>query len=253
MPEPGPERLAALWKLVLEEDESILSDVLHYLNTVPRNDLFEFKAQMTRRQIVEGFKDSEEYPIRLIAYARLLAVCGSPTDAQEVAAMLARIDAGEVKAGRAELFAAHAVLKGPAALDEIDRRLTRVATEHGERLELLEALRAIGEISPKNSGIPRERLLKSLHGLLDDARLAPDAIAVLAHVEDWKLVDRLAEKFQQVPVRRAIFAFLVACPTAEGKKLLEELKEQTPEGWQEYQAGVEAARRERERREAESE
>jgi hypothetical protein len=77
--------------------------------------------------------------------------------------------------------------------------------------------------------IPRERIVKSLHYMLDRPELADLVIVDLARWEDWSVMDRLVDLFKKADdksswVRVPVVRYLMACPKPKAKKHLEELE-----------------------------
>jgi len=125
-------------------------------------------------------------------------------------------------------------LKGPEALDLVDRLfLDRKGREvpFTETYAAVMALRFLGEESDL---VPRDRVLASLRLLLEEPKLADLVIADLARWQDWSVIDRLVTLFKEAQadnifVREPIVNYLRACPLAEAADAVAELEKIDPE------------------------
>jgi len=115
-------------------------------------------------------------------YATMLGVCGGPDDAQRIERLLVGTDLtpdeAEARSGLDALIACYAALRGPEALDVVDRLfLERRGREvpFAETYAAVMALRFLGEESDL---VPRDRVLQSLRILLAEPKLADLVITI---------------------------------------------------------------------------
>jgi hypothetical protein len=176
-------------------------------------------------------------------YATMLGVCGTPADADRIGAILAGKTAtggplpqeqAEIRGGLDALIACYVALRGPEALDLVDRLfLNRKGRDvpFAETYAAVMALRFLGEESDL---VPRERVLASLRLLLEEPKLADLVIADLARWQDWSVVEKLARIFKDAQtdnifVREPIVNYLRACPLPEAAAAVKELEKIDPE------------------------
>ena len=132
------------------------------------------------------------------------------------------------------MIACYVALKGPAALDLVDRLfLDRQGREvpFTETYAAVMALRFLGEESEL---VPKDRVLASLRLLLQEPKLADLVIADLARWQDWSAIDRLVTLFKEAKadnifVREPIVNYLRACPLPEAAAAVKELETIDPE------------------------
>jgi hypothetical protein len=133
----------------------------------------------------------------------------------------------EHKAGLDAMIACYMRLKGEASLPLVeDLYLKNTKAEYADTYSAIMALRFHGQ---ETDVIPREKIVKSLHHMLDRPELADLVIVDLARWEDWSVMDRLVDLFKKADdksswVRVPVVRYLMACPKPEAKKHLEELE-----------------------------
>jgi len=240
LPEKGPDRLAFFMGHLEDEDETLTRDAYDEFAVAPYEDVKGLKERMDPPQLLEWIENPKVPANRRRLYATMLGVCGTPAEAERIAAILEGKGVAaaepEVRNGLDALIACHVALQGEQALDLVDRLfLARKAREKEipftETYAAVMALRFLGEESDL---VPRERVLASLKLLLDEPKLADLVIADLARWQDWSVIERLVTIFKEAKpdnifVREPIVNYLRACPLPEAAAAVKELETIDPE------------------------
>lgn len=240
LPEKGADRLAFFLAHLEDEDDTLTRDAYDEFAVAPYEDVKALEDRMDAAQFLAWIEDPKIPANRRRLYATMLGICGTPADAERIAAILEgkglAAEEPEVRNGLDALIACYAALEGAPALDLVDRLfLRRVEGEKEvpftETYAAVMALRFLGEESDL---VPRERVLASLKLLLDEPKLADLVIADLARWQDWSVVDRLVAIFKDAKadnifVREPIVNYLRACPLPEAAAAVTELEQIDPE------------------------
>ncbi len=243
LPEKGPDRLAFFQQHLEDEDDALARDAYDEFAVAPYADVRGLKDRMDAAKLLAWIESPKVQANRRRLYATMLGVCGSPADAARIGAVLEGktadgeplpADKAEIRSGLDALIACYVALRGPAALDLVDRLfLERQGREvpFAETYAAVMALRFLGEESDL---VPRDRVLRSLRILLDEPKLADLVIADLARWQDWTVVDKLAAIFKDATsdnifVREPIVNYLRACPLPEAAAAVKELEKIDPE------------------------
>ncbi|MFM7138054.1 MAG: hypothetical protein ACKO1M_13445 [Planctomycetota bacterium] len=240
LPEKGPDRLTFFLGHLEDEDETLTRDAYDEFAVAPYEDVKGLKDKMDPARLLSWIEDPKVPANRRRLYATMLGVCGTPTEAERIAAILEgkgiAAEQPEVRNGLDALIACHVALQGDKALDLVDRLFLARAGQgkdvpFTETYAAVMALRFLGEESDL---VPRERVLQSLKLLLDEPKLADLVIADLARWQDWSVIDRLVTIFKEAKadnifVREPIVNYLRACPLPEAAAAVSELATIDPE------------------------
>ena len=243
IPEKGPERLAFFERHLEDEDDALARDAYDEFAIAPYADVRGLKDRMNPAKLLGWIENPKVQANRRRLYATMLGVCGTPADADRIGAILEGKTAtggplppeqAEIRGGLDALIACYVALRGPEALDLVDRLfLNRKGRDvpFAETYAAVMALRFLGEESDL---VPRERVLASLRLLLEEPKLADLVIADLARWQDWSVVDKLARIFKDAQadnifVREPIVNYLRACPLPEAAAAVKELEKIDPE------------------------
>ena len=243
LPEKGPERLAFFLGHLEDADETLARDAYDEFAVAPYADVKGLKDRMNPAQLLGWIENPKVQANRRRLYATMLGVCGTPADAERIGAILEGktaageplpADRAEIRTGLDALIACYVALRGPAALDLVDRLfLVRQGREvpFAETYAAVMALRFLGEESDL---VPRDRVLESLRLLLEEPKLADLVIADLSRWQDWSVVEKLAGIFKaaqadNIFVREPIVNYLRACPLPEAAAAVQELERIDPE------------------------
>jgi hypothetical protein len=238
LPEKGPDRLAFFQRHLEDADETLARDAYDEFAVAPYADVRGLADRMDSGRLLEWIENPKVQANRRRLYATMLGTCGTPRDADRIAQILANENLGPDKAesrnGLDALIACYVTLRGPEGLDLVDRLfLERKGREipFTETYAAVMALRFLGEESDK---VPRERVLTSLRLLLQEPKLADLVIADLARWQDWSVIDRLVELFEQAEadnifVREPIVNYLRACPLPKAAEAIAKLEKIDPE------------------------
>lgn len=238
LPEKGPDRLAFFQRHLEDADETLARDAYDEFAVAPYADVLGLADRMDSTRLLEWIENPKVQANRRRLYATMLGTCGSARDADRIAQILANENLGPEKAesrnGLDALIACYVTLRGPEGLDLVDKLfLDRKGREipFTETYAAVMALRFLGEESDK---VPRERVLASLRLLLQEPKLADLVIADLARWQDWSVIDRLVELFEQAEadnifVREPIVNYLRACPLPKAAEAIAKLEKIDPE------------------------
>jgi len=238
LPEKGAERLVFFQRYLEDPDEALARDAYDEFAVAPYADVRGLAGRMNSTQLLEWIENPKVQANRRRLYATMLGTCGSARDADRIAQILANENIGPEKAesrnGLDALIACYVTLRGPEGLDLVDKLfLDRKGREipFTETYAAVMALRFLGEESDK---VPRERVLASLRLLLEEPKLADLVIADLARWQDWSVIDRLVELFEQAEadnifVREPIVNYLRACPLPNAAEAIAKLEKIDPE------------------------
>ncbi len=245
LPEKGPERLAFFLGHLEDEDDTLTRDAYDEFAVAPYEDVQALEEQLDAAQLLAWIEDPDIPANRRRLYATMLGICGSPADAERIAAILEGegpvAENPEIRNGLDALIACYVALRGEAALDLVDQlfldRSAAAADDPPREVPFTEtyaavmALRFLGEESDL---VPRQRVLASLRLLLEEPKLADLVIADLARWEDWSVVDRLVTIFKRATpdnifVREPIVNYLRACPLPEAATAIGELEQIDPD------------------------
>lgn len=231
LPEKGAKRLEFFQKY-LEDKESLLArDAYDEFARAAYPDVLALKPNMDQKQLVGWIKDLDIPASRRRLYLTMLGVCGTEEHLPLLEEMLRSTDR-RLKAGLDAMIACYLTLKGPDGLPLIDDLfLKNTETEYSDTYAAIMALRFHGT---ESDIVPRERILKSLHHMLQRPALADLVIPDLARWEDWSQVDRLVELFKTADeksswVKVPVINYLRACPLPVAKQKLAELEKLDPE------------------------
>jgi hypothetical protein len=271
LPASGAERLAFFQEFLEHDDPLLAQDAYDEFARAPYEDVQALAPRMHHDRLVKWISDLEISPSRRRLYLTMLGVCGGKDDLPLLESMIvsdfdamegplmqivhygmamggpiglpAWVDIVEQrerqkKLGLDALVACYLTLRGPDGLDLIDERfLKNSAAEYTYIYSTIMALRFHGDL--ETGVLPRERLLKSMRLLLDNADFADQVILDLSRWEDWSVLDRLVEMFKTSDdtsyVRQPVVTYLTVAseqPSDVGpraKAALEELEQLAPE------------------------
>ncbi len=230
LPESGAKRLAFFYKYLECGDSLLERDSYDEFARAPYDDVKALKPYMNRQELLRWIQDPEVATSRKRLYLTMLGICGKPQDAQLLERILLS-PTDRPKMGLDAMIACYLTLKGPQGLPLVEKHfLGNPKASYSEVYAAIQALRFHGQ---SESVIPRKRLARAFHLLLDRPELADLVIPDLARWEDWSVMDRLVELFKQAEgkkswVRVPVVQYLKACPEPRAKELLKELEKIDP-------------------------
>ncbi len=230
LPESGAKRLAFFYKYLECGDSLLERDSYDEFARAPYDDVKALKPYLNRQELLRWVQDPEVATSRKRLYLTMLGICGKPEDAQLLERILLS-PTDRPKMGLDAMIACYLTLKGPQGLSLVEKHfLGNPKASYSEVYAAIQALRFHGQ---SESVIPRKRLARAFHLLLDRPELADLVIPDLARWEDWSVMDRLVELFKQAEgkkswVRVPVVQYLKACPEPRAKELLKELEKIDP-------------------------
>lgn len=238
LPEKGPDRLAFFQDHLEDEDETLARDAYDEFAVAPYADVKGLKEKMDAAKLLGWIENPKVQANRRRLYATMLGVCGSEADAERIGKILSgeglTPEQLEARSGLDALIACYVALKGPAALDLVDRLFLDRRDREVPFTETYSAVMALRFLGEESDLVPRDRVLQSLRLLLQEPKLADLVIADLARWQDWSAIDRLVTLFKEAKadnifVREPIVNYLRACPLPEAAAAVEELEAIDPE------------------------
>ena len=224
LPEKGPDRLAFFQDHLEDPDDTLARDAYDEFAVAPYADVKGLKEKMDPAKLLGWIENPKVQANRRRLYATMLGVCGGPDDAKRIERLLMGTDLGpdeaEARSGLDALIACYVALRGPEALDVVDRLFLERRGRDVPFAETYAAVMALRFLGEESDLVPRDRVLRSLRILLAEPKLADLVIADLARWQDWSVVDRLVTLFKEADertifVREPVVNYLRACPLPE--------------------------------------
>jgi len=231
LPEKGNERYKFFQEYLEHEDEMLARDAYDEFANAPYSALFELKPDMNHDQLVKWLQDPDLAANRRRLYFTMLGVCGGDDDLNMLESML-KSDDRKAKAGLDALIGCYLTLAGADGLSLVEKQF--IDNKESEYADTYAAIMAIRFHGTETDVIEKEKLLKTLHKMLDRPALADLVIADFARWEDWSVVDKLVHLFKTADedtswVRVPVIRYLMACPKPEAKEYLIELEKIDPD------------------------
>ena len=238
LPEKGPDRLAFFQEHLEDEDDTLARDAYDEFAVAPYADVRGLKDRMNPAELLAWIEDPKVQANRRRLYATMLGACGSMADAERIGRLLSgdglSAEQTEARSGLDALIACYVALKGPEALELVDRLFLDRKDRDVPFTETYSAVMALRFLGEESDLVPRDRVLASLRLLLEEPKLADLVIADLARWQDWSAVDRLVTLFKEAQadnifVREPIVNYLRACPLPEAAAAITQLEAIDPE------------------------
>lgn len=237
LPKEGVDRLVYFQNYLEDPEEMLARDAYDEYAKAPYATILALKDKMHHDKLVEWIKNPKVHASRRRLYLTMLGVCGKPSDVPMLGELIKSKDRQD-KAALDALVAAYLTLTAGQAESKTDGLplvedlfLRNQDAEYTDTYAAIMALRFHGQ---EEKLIPRERLVKAMHCMLDRPQLADLVIPDLARWEDWTAMDRLVELFKNADdesswVRVPVINYLRACPKPKAKEYLVELEKIDPE------------------------
>ena len=207
-------------------------DAFDEFANAPYPDIIALKPHMDREQLIAWIKATDTVPAsRRRLYLTMLGVCGEKEDANMLEGFM-RSDDREEKLGLDAMVACYLTLLGPEGMGTVKELfLSNEDSEYSDTYSAIMALRF--HASDEIDVIPRDQILSGFHCLLNRPELADLVIPDLARSEDWTVLPRMLELFENADaesnwIRVPIVNYVRACPLEESDELLEKLREIDP-------------------------
>ncbi|MDP6446560.1 MAG: hypothetical protein QGG36_15865 [Pirellulaceae bacterium] len=230
LPQEGAARLAFFQDYLEDSDEMLARDAYDEFAKAPYESVIALKSKMDHDQLVAWIKDQNVPASRRRLYLTMLGVCGGKNDLPFLESLLRSKDR-RAKAGLDALIACYLTLKGPDGLGLVeDLYLKNKKADYADTYAAIMAVRFHGNSAEI---IPRQRLVKALHHMLERPQLADLVIPDLARWDDWSQIDRLVKLFKEADeksswVKVPVINYLRACPKPEAAEIIKELEKLDP-------------------------
>lgn len=231
LPKQGPDRLA-FFQEYLEDPESILAgDAYDEFARAPYGEVKQLAERIHHDKLLTWIQDREVPASRRRLYLTMLGVCGTADDVPILEAMIKSPDR-QVRTALDAMAACYLILRGPEGLPLIEDLFFK--DEKAEYSDTYAAIMAIRFLGQESTAVPKERLVESLHFILERPQLADLVIPDLARWQDWSVVETLVDLFKKADeesswVRVPVINYLRACPKPEAKEYLAELEKIDPD------------------------
>ena len=231
LPATGNDRYVFFQDYLEDEDEMLARDAYDEFANAPYSALHDLKPKMKHDQLVEWIENPDIAANRRRLYFTMLGVCGTQDDLPLLEKMLSSDDRAS-KSGLDAMIGCYLTLAGADGLPLIDKLY--LANKEAEYADTYAAIMALRFHGTETDVIEKDRLLKSLHLMLDRPALADLVIADFARWEDWSVMDKLVKLFKEADeetswIRVPVIRYLMACPKPEAKEHLTELEKIDPD------------------------
>jgi hypothetical protein len=225
VPESGPERLEFFLKSLDSSEKMVADDAYNEFARAALKDLVAIKSKLNRHEVINKIKDSRTTRDFRRLYWTLLSICGSPEDSQFVAQAIqnrSRIDQDQL--GMDAAINCYLTLGGESALQSIERDF--LGNPQSQYVDAYSAINAIRVHSEEIRTISQERLQRAFRLVLARNELADLVIPDLARWQDWTVVQRMEELFQQADdstqfLKVPVINYLRVCPNPEAASALQ--------------------------------
>ncbi len=231
LPATGNDRYVFFQDYLEDEDEMLARDAYDEFANAPYSALHDLKPKMKHDQLVEWIENPDIAANRRRLYFTMLGVCGTKADLPLLEKMLSSSERAN-KSGLDAMIGCYLTLAGADGLPLIEKLY--LANKEAEYADTYAAIMALRFHGTETDVIEKDRLLKSLHLMLDRPALADLVIADFARWEDWSVMDKLVKLFKEADeetswVRVPVIRYLMACPKPEAKDYLTELEKIDPD------------------------
>ncbi|HMO15003.1 MAG TPA: hypothetical protein PKD64_02650 [Pirellulaceae bacterium] len=231
LPPPGPDRLAYFQGFFEDEITALADDAYDEFALATYDDVIALKDRMNHDKLIEFIQREDVLESRKRLYFTLLGVCGTEEDVPLLERLLSEKDR-EKRPGLDSMAACYLRIKGEAGLPLIEKLY--LSNKDAEYVDVFSIVQALRFHTTECDIIPKQRVAQAMRLVLDHAKIADIVISDLARLEDWSVVDRLAEMFRDTTgdtkwVRTPIASYMKACPKPEAKKYLAEFRTIDPD------------------------
>jgi len=209
-----------------DEDEMLARDAYDEFAKAPYDTVKALEPKMDHDRLISFVNNPEVPSNRRRLYFTMLGVCGTDADAKMLEEFMRSGDRKK-KAGLDSLIACYLILTGDKGLDKVEEQFLQ--NKDAEYADTYAAIMAIRFHGSEVDVIPRTRLTKSLHHMLERPELADLVIPDLARWEDWTVMNRLVDLFTNADensswVRVPVVNYLRACPLPIAEEKIEVLR-----------------------------
>lgn len=226
-----PSRLKFFLNYLEHRDEMLARDAYDEFAKAPYEDVISLRPHIDRQQMVDWITDTDVPVSRRRLYLTMLGVAGTEKDADMLETFM-RSNDRKKKAGLDAMIACYLTLKGNAGLPLVEKLF--LGNKEAEYSDTYAAIMAYRFHGTEGDVIPRNQLLVGLRMVLERPDLADLVIPDLARWEDWSVMPRLVQLFQDADedsnwVRVPVVNYLRACPLDEAQGYMEELTKIDPD------------------------
>lgn len=225
VPKTGPQRLEFFLKSLDSADKMVADDAYSEFARAALKDLVAIKSKMSRQEVITKIKDTRTTRDFRRLYWTLLSICGLPEDAQFVAeAIRNRGGSEQDRFGLDAAINCYLTLGGESALQRIEQDF--LGNPKADYVDAYAAINAIRVHSEEIKTISQERVKAAFRLVLARNELADLVIPDLARWQDWTVVQRIEELFQQADestqfLKVPAINYLRVCPNPEAASALQ--------------------------------
>ncbi|MCP4194211.1 MAG: hypothetical protein GY768_26675 [Planctomycetaceae bacterium] len=233
VPAMGRERLLFFLPYLESDDSLVANDAYNEFARASFTETAELRNDLSPDWVVQQIRDGNVSVRRRRLYWTLLSICGTQNDIGLFDELLERHRVDDTfRIGLDAAIACVVSLGEEAALQRIERQyLGNPDAEYGERYAAIMAVRAHDAQWEQFS---RLRLAQALRHVLVTPELADLVIPDLVKWQDWSVIPRLVELFENANeetqfVRVPVLKYLIKCPEPHAADALAQLSVQDPE------------------------
>lgn len=227
LPKSGPKRLVFFQDFLQDEESMLAFDAYDEFARAPYADLIAMKKEMKHDELIKWIQDDEIPVNRKRLYYTMLGVCGTQDDIKVFEKILRSGDRKKQR-GLDALVACYLNLKKADGLKLINEVfLTNPEADYVDLFSVVSALRFHGS---EVDFIKKSELVKSMRLVLNRPKDADMVIPDLIRWEDWTVVDKMIELFEQPAektssfIRVPIAQYLLVCPKKEAKAAVAKIR-----------------------------
>ena len=235
------EKLTYFLSFLEHSDPLIASDAWGEFANSAYEDIVAVRTQLPREKLRTWISQKDTSPERLGLFGMMLGLCGNDSDADFLRQQIGQGNGDEIRFGVEGLMGGLLLLSGAEGLKFIEE--TRMENSKASDLESLAIVQALQFVWTYESElIPKERLRKALHPMLNNESVREIAIRDLSRWNDWTLVSQLEQIYtvsheDDPGSTRAIVGYLMTCQKsdaassdqiAEAKALLDRIRAEQP-------------------------
>ena len=224
-------RLAFFVDYLADDDGVLAGDACNEFSKASYADMCAVKEKLPREKLRRWVEQTNVGRDRRRLYLLLLSICGTSDDVPMLAEWIRR-PARPGGPGLDVLIVAYLALAGVDGLPLVeDLFLKDPDAQYAHAYAAVAALRFCGN---EIRAIDRDRVVASMRLMLDRPAAADLVIPDLARWEDWSVIDRVVELFEEADddsswVRVPVVNYLRACPLPEAKTAIDRLAKIDPD------------------------
>ena len=232
---PSVERLRYFARYLEHADPLVAEDAYLEFGHAPFEDVARVADALDGQKLRRWLVDPGVPEARKGFYGLAIALAAPPADRAATASFLRECilaPENDFRAGFDGVLGGYLLLAGLPGLELIEARyFLNADSADGDVRHALTALRFYAEYGRE---IPTQRLAQAVAHLLSRPEFAAEAVTDLARWQAWSVLAEVVALYQQPRTderaRRAVVGYLLACPNANAREALAQLRKADPAG-----------------------